>query len=132
MGQPVGVYPFSTQDGKAIPLDIIRPKGLIICAFTPAALLTVSHCTIPDGTVVGVLTSSAECIVRFGPEDIPSVLEDGTLYEDTVFIPAGGGVTVVLQPGPISVTGTNKAGALFIQIIDQWAGLGLPTQYGRK
>lgn len=131
MTTPAGIYPFSTQDGKSIPLDIIKPTGIMVRSF-PAAGGIVSHCTIPDGSVVGVLTSSVECIVRFGAVDIPATLVDDTLYTNAVFIPAGAIVAVVLPAGILSVIGRGAAGTLFIQLIEQWAGLGLPNQYGRK
>lgn len=130
MNMPAGIYPFSTQDGKAIPLDIIKPKGLISCAYTNGV---VAHCVIPPDGSVGVLTSSFPCILRFGAVDMPVPPVDGVYYPDAVYIPAGGIITVALTPGPVSVVGAaTKSGVLYIQLIEQWAGLGLPTQYGRK
>lgn len=131
MTTPAGIYPFSTQDGKVIPLDIIKPLGIIVCAFEAAGGI-VATSVIPGGSVVGVLTSDADCFVQFGLPSLPSALVNNTLYLDTVFILANAVVTVTLPPGAISIVGRAKAGSLVIQIIDQWVGLGLVNQYGRK
>ena len=44
-------YPFATQDGKAIPLDILKPSGLIPVPFTEGAPVEI---TLPDTTGTAV------------------------------------------------------------------------------
>jgi hypothetical protein len=121
------VYPFATQDGKAIPLDIINPKGVIPVAFTQV----VKAFVIPDGYEVGALYSTEDSLVRFG-NTIPNALVDGTLYDNAVIVPSKAMVTSGITPGNVYVKGLSASGVLYIQLIEKWAGLGLQMQYGRK
>jgi len=127
MTAPANVYPFSTADGKAIPLDIIRPMGLIIKTFTIAS----ASFTIPTDAVVGVLYSTSPCVVRFGT-DISLPVTDGAEIADAVLVPAEMAVTVALTAGTAYVHGLIESGTLYIQLIEQWAGLALSKQYSRK
>jgi hypothetical protein len=121
------VYPFSTADGQAIPLDIIKSSGLVKKDFT--ALSTGSF-TLVAGEV-GVLLASAPCLVRFGTT-IPEVLLDGTLYSDMYLVPRDTVITVSLTAGIIYVRGIEEDGTLYLQLIEKWAGLALAKQYSRK
>lgn len=127
VGVPEGIYPFSTQDGKAIPLDIIKPRAVIVQPYLVSAGATFQ---MPSYAVVGVLMSDTGCLVRFGEEGI--VATPGMPITDCIIVPAGGIITTVLTPGDVHVLGLAKGGTLYIQLIEQWAAMGLATQYGRK
>lgn len=124
---PVGIYPFATQDGKAIPLDIIKPKGIIFQSFTAGASAQI---TIPADATVGVIFSDKACAIGFGV-DVPALVAN-TYYPTTALIPVGSIVTLALTPGTAYVRGLTDSGNIWIQLIEKWAGLALNTQYGRK
>jgi hypothetical protein len=127
MGIPSEIYPFSTQDGKAIPLDIIKPAFLIKKSFST----TSSSFTIAEGMRVATVMATAGCLLRF-EEDIP-VLVDGIAYASTALIPPNTIVTIALKSGLAYVQSlTSEAGTLYIQVIEKWAGLALDNQYIRK
>lgn len=124
---PSEVYPFATQDGKAIPLDIIKPAGLILQAFTP---LAVASFIIPAGYKVGTMLASKACIVRFG-QTIPALV-DGTFYEDMLLIPNDTIITVSFDPTTLYVEGLTESGTFYLQLIERWAGLALDKQFSKK
>lgn len=127
MGTPAGVYPFSTQDGKAIPLDIIKPTGVLRKTFTSAGD---DMLVVPDGTEVATIHADADCVVGF--DGSVGVLVDGVVLPNSLYVPAGSIITVALDSGPIAVRGISGSGTLTLQTIDKWAGLALSLQYNRK
>lgn len=129
MALPEGIYPFSTQDGKTIPLDIIKVRSIIVQPFVKTGMMAL---VIPADAVVAVLYSKAGCVLRFGDTVVPSVFPEGEEVSNCILIPEGGIITTVLTPGTASVIGLDGPGTLYIQLIEQWAAIGLPTQYGRK
>jgi len=120
------LYPFSTVDGVPIPLDIIRPLGVLRISIpinTGSDLLALGVVT-----PILVLRSTVNCFVRFGTiATIPST----TMIGDSVYIPAN--ETLVVAPGltDISVIGENLVGVLDVQLLEQWAGLGKELPYRR-
>lgn len=127
MTAPSEAYPFSTQDGKAIPLDIIKPAYLLIKNFS----IVSSSLTITEDMRVATLFSSVSCLFRF-EVDIP-VIVDGTAYSRMILVPANTILTVALVTGTAyvkSLSGDN--GTLYLQVIEKWAGLALDRQYSRK
>lgn len=127
MTTPAGVYPFATQDGKAIPLDVIKPTGVIPKSFTSSAD---SLLTIPADAVVGTFTTTKACIVKFG--SVISSLADGVEILNAILVPADSTVTVALTPGPAYIRGLSESGTVYLQLIEKWVGLALNTQYSRK
>lgn len=127
MATPKGIYPFATQDGQAIPLDIISPAGLIRKSFISAASSVV---VLPEGYSVGVFYSSTDVLVSFGADHV--TLADGAVSTDTMLVPAGTLVTAAFNSGNAYVKGLASSGDLYIQLIEKWAGLALNTQYVRK
>jgi hypothetical protein len=128
MTTPRGVYPFATQDGQAIPLDIIAPRSLMYQNFVSTGNGTAI--VIPTASEVGTVFSTKDAILRF--TDDLSILAADAEIPNALFIPANTIVTVALTPGTAYVLGIAEAGRLYLQVIDKWAGLGLPTQYVRK
>jgi hypothetical protein len=121
------VYPFSTQDGKAIPLDIINPAGVIYQVFTNTAS---SLITIPGNYTVGTFKADADSIISFGAD--LGALVANTLHANTIFLPANVIVTSVIVPGSAYVRGLTASGTVYLQLIQKWAGLSLTTQLVRK
>lgn len=124
---PSQVYPFATQDGKAIPLDIIRPAGLIQLAFNNSSVV---NFTLTDTYTEGIILATSACIIRQG-STIPSIV-DGTFYQDMFLVYTDTLITVSLLPGIIYVKGLTGSGTLYLQLIEKWAGLALPKQFIRK
>jgi hypothetical protein len=117
------LYPFSTEDNKSIPLDIIRPLGLIRTALASAVLSTI---VIPATWKLASFFCPAGCYIQFFNETLPSPLIDGTEYVDTLFVPPSCVVTSTVIAGNAKIlmlgTGTSYLAA---QNIQKWAGLSL-------
>lgn len=127
MTTPAGVYPFSTMDGKPIPLDIIKPTGLIPKSFTAVGD---SSFVVPSDAVVGVFISNQACLIRFGATVGAPV--DATEIPNTILIPADMAVTVALTAGTCYVRGLTASGTVYLQLMEKWAALALPTQFTKK
>lgn len=124
---PSGVYPFATQDGKPIPLDIIKSAGFLWQSFIAGVG---SRFDIPPDKTVGVLIATTACLVTFGT-DLSDFMSN-KVYNDTILIPADSPVTVSLIPGKAYVRSLTSPGTLYIQLIEKWAGLALDKQFTRK
>lgn len=127
MANAKDIYPLSTKDSKAIPLDIIRPRNLIIKSFSSSANEVF---TIQDTASVAILIASADCIVFLGTPH--SSIEDGTNMADTLFVPKNTAVATTVKQGSTTVRGLSSSGILTVQTIEQWAGLGLEINYTRR
>ncbi len=128
MSTPSGVYPFATPDGQAIPLDIIKGTAAIVLPFTRGVIST---CTLPEYAVVGVLLSKKACLIQFGGGPLTTLPGDGDVVTNGVIVPDNGILTVALEPGQLHVMGLENTGVLYIQLIEQWAAIGLRTQFAR-
>lgn len=121
------LYPFSTQDGKSIPLEIVSPNGMIVQA------LTTSWSTV-------VLTELYNLSVIFSSVDLfldetntaSGTPTSGTSYAGWIFIPANTAVTLTLPTASIKVRAVAGSGNLYINGIQKWAALALPRQYNTK
>ena len=127
MTTPSELYPFATQDGQSIPLDILKPNGLLIIPFTTASAKSI---TLPDTAPVAMFISSEACIISFDA-DISSVPVD-TFLSKVLIVPFGSIVSSYIPSLPIQVRGLDSDGTLYIQLIEQWAGLALAAQFRRK
>jgi len=117
------LYPFATQDGKAIPLDIIRPQGLIQVPFT----LTWASLVIPAGYEICVFRATEDAIIDIsGTAAVANV--DGTAYNNHLFIPKGYIVTAAITVGTVKIIGASAVGRLVIQALKKWSSLSLPRQ----
>lgn len=126
-------YPFSTADGKAIPLDIVRPHGTIKKSFTNASPTAALSC--PSTIEVFSILTTADCIVKFAASSASAAaLSDGVLATDTIYIPAD--ILTVISP-PIgkksfSIIGDSETGTAIIQFFEKWSGLSLQSQQNRR
>jgi hypothetical protein len=115
-----GVYPFSTSDGKAVPVDIASPVGLVAWDFVLATPLAI---TIPAGYETAWAYATATCVLKLGVGALPTALVDGTNYPASILIPAYTMITLLLVPGSAAILGLESGGSLYINAIEQWAAL---------
>ena len=125
------IYPFSTEDNKAIPLDIIRPLYLMKTALVADTLVELDFPSL-EGWKVASFYCPAGCFIQFGGATIVTPLVDSYQYGDTLFVPPGGIVTSTVVEGIAKVlmmgTGTSY---LISQNISKWAGLSLARKLSK-
>lgn len=121
------LYPSSTDDGKAIPLDVILPKELLFAAIPAAADIGI---VIPSNFLLVSIMSSVDVMIDLSNEDAYPLAPG--VYPDGIFIAAGITYTMRLpSTGPaevIPVATGSEAGWISIQNFQKWAGLGLRRQ----
>lgn len=116
------LYPFSTSDGKAIPLDILRPSGVLRASFVSAsgsALLDLGV-----ATPILILRTSEDCFVRFGSIAVRPIVDAGVSTSEQIVVYANEIIIVSPKSSQFSVIGDVNPGVLTIQLIEQWAGIG--------
>lgn len=123
---PSDIYPFATQDGKAIPLDILKPSYLFHVALTAES----TPISLPEGAVVAMFLADQAALVSFG--EPVSAVTSAWSQEHCLYIPKDGIVSSALISTSVHVKAVGTLGSLWIQIIEQWAGLALAKQYVRK
>ena len=128
-----GRYPFSTADGKSIPLDIIRPYGILKKSFLSASSTAALTC--PTAIEVMTLISDSDCIIQFAAAAaVASALSDGVLKNDAIFVPAD--ILTVISPPlgkkSFAIIGDSENGVAVIQFLQTWKGLSLASQVSRK
>lgn len=117
-------YPLTTQDGKAIPLDIIKPSGLI---FQDVTALAWSSLTIPSGMDLAMFRATEDIFVDLnGVQTIP--LPVATFHNSVLLVPKGFVVASTINAGTLRAIGVSKAGRIYIQGIQKWAALSFPRQ----
>ena len=121
MTAPTDLYPLTTQDGQAIPNDVIKPLALVSFAILEGAS---NNITIPaDYTLVWVYATKA-CLLKIGASDLPAPLVAGTSYANTTLIPAESPMVMMVAAGAADVQGVGPSdGVLYMMSIVQWAGL---------
>lgn len=128
-----GRYPFSTADGKSIPLDIVRPYGSIKKTFVTGT--STAALAVPDSVEVMAIMANADCIIQFAASSASaSAFSDGVLKADAYFI-AADLLTVISPPlgkKSFAIIGDSSSGTAIIQFLQKWAGLSLASQVNRK
>ena len=120
------LYPFTTEDSKAIPLDIIRPLSLIRKSFPAVGVAPIA---IPADWKLASFFSITGCFIQFELVTLVNPLLDGVNYADTLFVPPNCVVTSTVIAGVASVVSFNgAAGSVVAQQIQKWAGLALSRQ----
>ena len=124
------LYPFTTEDAKAIPLDIIRPLALIKKSFVGAGQTAIA---IPVGWKVAAFYSPTGCMIQFAASVLPGPPLDNTVYTDTLFVPPSCLVTAtVLEGAGVIVSLNGAAGYVIMQQIQKWSGLALKRQVSTR
>lgn len=124
---PQDVYPFSTADGKPIPLDILKPNFLVILDFTSNGVVSFN---LPTPSRVAMFIATEAVLVSF--EDSLASVGDKAVLDKTLIIPKGTIVSSVLPVSQIKIRGIDDPGTLYIQGIEQWAGVSIESLYQRK
>lgn len=125
---PSDNYPFATKDGRVIPLDIIKPQGVIFASFNPTAF---SPVTIPASkSTVAILFATEACFISFGVD--PATFAEGIYHDSVLFVPRGHAVASTVESGEIYIKGFASAGVVNIQFIEKWAGLSLDLSFTKR
>ncbi len=127
-------YPFSTAEGSAIPLDILKSEGLIYTTFDATAAIDIN---IPESSGVCFLYASEACFVQFKDEAVitpllPSVPVNNVLTEGMVFVPAGHVIAVAISQGIARVLGLANSGYIVVQLVTRWNALDIDQNYTRR
>ena len=124
---PSEQYPFATQDGKAIPLDILKPLGLLILPFTTDAVASIS---LPESSAVAMMIASEACLISFDHSLV--TVPTNEFLSKVLLVPYNNVVSCSIPSLDIKVRGVDANGTLYVQLIEKWAGLALARQYQRK
>lgn len=123
------LYPLSSADGVAIPLDIILPLG---ASFYTVAADAHTVCTIPAGYTTVSIYCDIDVLLDFTNTEAFPVAGDYTsallVHKETIIsalLPSTGNVRAI----PLVAT---ESGILRIQQVQKWAGLGLAQQLVRR
>lgn len=120
------LYPLSTENSDAIPLDVIRPTGIIRLALSAPT----TDLVIPEEVKIAAFYSKLGCFIHFGLL-MPNPPISNTYYPDALFIPPGVIITSVIPSVNAKVVPLSADGELIIQGIYKWAGVGLDRQVNR-
>ena len=119
MSAPSQLYPYTSQDGKAIPVEIAAPLAMVRY---PLVANTKKDITIPVGWVVGWIYSEVDLIFSHNDTDLPYPLVAGTVYADATFIPKRRPYSIKWVPGDGSII-PLATGDVYLMKIEQWAAL---------
>ena len=122
------LYPLSTQNGQAIPYDVVEGLALRQYTFTTAATV---NSVIPIDWSLVYLYATSDCILRNDATPLPaadSALEEAVTYDRTIFVPANTMLVAILNPTVISIRALIANGVLYITSIRRWAGLSQTQQ----
>ena len=129
MTTPSDLYPLSTIDGKEVPLEVIKPIGIMIASFSSSPSSPVA---IPDASKLIGISSTEDCFVLFANATI-SVPANNTYVSGVLFVPADTIITVIPSAAYYSVvSASSNNGTLTLQFLETWHGLALPTQFVRR
>lgn len=112
------LYPFTSQDKQAIPLEVVRPVAMRRINLTE---LIVKSITLESQFVVGWVWASVDSYIKFGAPDLPSGNVEDIILR-AMFIPSHTIVSLVFEAGPISIMG-QADGFIMFNAIEQWASL---------
>ena len=126
MTLPRELYPFSTQDGKAVPLEIIQPSAMVMLDVTTSY----STLALPDSLNLAAIFASCDCVIDL--TGAATTLASGTLYNSMLFVPASTVVMAKLETVTAKIRAVSDSGTIFIQGVERWAGLNLTRQFTGK
>lgn len=119
------LYPFATEDGKSIPLEVIRPLGAFVLSVPDEATFTTGPYELVS------IRSTKDAILVFN--SATSIVE-GVELADALVLPAETIITAAIPidtPSKIKLMEDGPA-KLYIQYIQKWAGLGFQRQLVRR
>ena len=128
-----GRYPFSTADGQAIPLDIIRPNSFIQLDIDDTVPTGPQDC--PETVEVMAVVATEDCYIQFAATGATAAaIASGDVIADAAFIP-GGVITMICPPigmKSYSILSLGATGYARVQYLEQWSGLALSSQQTRR
>lgn len=127
MTAPVDIYPLSTAEGTAIPLEVVSPTGYMFIRFSKTPTNVIA---LPASSDMIILNSDEDCILRFS-NNLATLPEEAKVVPDTLFLRKSMQVVVYPQQKFLSVRRLVLDGTLHLQFIDTWHGLALASQYER-
>lgn len=122
-------YPLSTPDGKAIPLDLIKPMGVLRLPFTATSYNAQSIGSIYQDKLFTAY-STEDCYLSFAAS--PGAVADNVVTANILFVPAGVMIAFITNSLYLAARGVSASGIVHIQIVDTWAGLLLEAQVNRR
>lgn len=125
----VNRYPLSTPNGQSIPLDVVKPIGLLRINFNSSSFTSATDLASTYADKVFIATTTEDCYIHIGAT--PAVPVSGIMQVDTIFIPAGATLSFVMDSLKIAAIGVTAVGRLDIQICETWAGLAIAAQINR-
>lgn len=114
-----GVYPLSTQDGQAIPLDIVKPSALIFWNLAATVERTV---TIPAGFDVCYVFSTTNCLIHNNVTSFGTPVEDH-VYPDSALVLANTILILNFVPGANRRIYPLGNGVIYLSAFQQWGAL---------
>ena len=126
MTLPRELYPFATQDGKAVPLEIIQPTAMVMLDITTSY----STLALPDSLNLAAIFASCDCVIDL--TGAATTLTSGTLYNSMLFVPASTVVMAKLETVTAKIRAVSDSGVIFIQGVERWAALNLARQFTGK
>ena len=113
---PANLYPLATQEGQAIPLDVVKPQRLVIAAVNDVIPLVATD------RMLMVLSLDQPCILKFKEGESGSSLQGAAVIQKDkqvyLAVPYYADQTVeVIQ------VGATAPSAVFLQFIEVWEGV---------
>jgi len=121
-------YPLSTAAGQPIPLDIIKPLGILRLPFLIGVYNARSISDIYQDKLF-TIHSTEDCYVSSAA--VPGAVADNVVTASILFVPAGTIVSFITNSLYLAVAGITADGTAHIQIAEVWAGISLETTLTR-
>lgn len=119
---PRDAYPLSDAAGQAIPLQVVRSKGMATFAIASNAADSFTFTETDRNFALAVCYSDVDAYILFDSAETPPLI-DGTRYDDAHFIPAFTLVTLAVIEGTAKIWAVADSGRFHIQLIDKWASI---------
>lgn len=127
MPTPVELYPFSTQDGKNIPLDIVKPLGTILFSMTTSF----AACVLPAKYNLSALFSTVAVYIDLTGTAVSAPVS-GVDNIGWLYLPANTVLIAELPTITAKIRAVSASGDLYITALQKYAALGLPRQFNTK
>lgn len=124
-----GRYPLSSPDGQAIPLEVIKPLGVLVINHTTAGFTAT---TIPSAYIdkIFIASSTQDCYISTSASPVSPT--PGTVAANIIYVPATMTVAFVGNTDTLNIKSISANGQLILQIVDTWASLALEQQITRR
>lgn len=129
MTQEAGVYPFSTADGKSIPVEVARVLNFKQQAFATGVSTALKD--LPLGSKLFVFYSTEDCLLRFGTT-VPNPPADDTSYSEMMILPKQVFTLLTTESTQFGTRGISANGNIYVWTIEKWSYLTLEALTGRR